>query len=202
MNLRLLREYVKPGCKVYLKGDLGNYYQSYVPCYVHTLRISNMSTSIMPDIKFDLMFVSDPDALAPPDHDRLATDVSIDRIYVTCNNDLIPLEKYISSIGEVYLVHGRGCGKGLATIAAAAALNMTYGFEPDYFDSKRIIFSGNCTIVIWKDGTKTIARCNKWDDFSPEAGIAICFMKHVLGDSKAKKILRNGNKIFESEVEG
>lgn len=75
-------------------------------------------------------------------------------------------------------------------------------FEPDYFDSKKIIFSGNCTIVIWKDGTKTIARCNKWDDFSPEAGVAICFMKHVLGEAEAKKILRNANNIFESEVEG
>lgn len=75
-------------------------------------------------------------------------------------------------------------------------------FEPDYFDSKKVIFSGNCTIVIWKDGTKTIARCSKGDDFSPEAGLAICFMKHVLGEAKAKKILRNGNKIFESEVEG
>jgi len=195
MNLNLLREYVKPGCKVYLKCnkyDLGSEYHYYIPCYVHLVSISTMCTSILPDINFELAFVDNPE--------RIESDVSIDRIYVIWRDDMIPLEKYISSIGEAYIVGGRRCGKGSAMIATA--LNMIYGFEPDYFDSKKIIFSGNCTIVIWKDGTKTIARCSKGDNFSPEAGLAICFMKHVLGEAKAKKILRNGNKIFESEVEG
>lgn len=204
MNLSLLREYVKPVCKVYLKCKMGIFYQYYVPCYVKELSISNMSTSYtMPDINFELVFVHDPD--------KAISDISIDRIYVIFNNDLVPLEKYISSIDEAYIVGGRGLGK--STTVLMNALNYLYRyspgkytpidpFEPDYFDSKKIIFSGNCTIVIWKDGTKTMARCSKGDDFSPEAGLAICFMKHVLGESKAKKILRNGNKIFESEVEG
>lgn len=204
MNLSLLREYVKPGCKVYLKCtryDMGKYYKYYVPCYVHALSISNMCTSIQPDINFELVFVEDPE--------RFVSDVniSVDRIYVIWRDDLIPLEKYIPSIGEAYIVGGRNPEKSTVLKNALNALNALYGyrpgkFEPDFFDSNKIIFSGNCTIVIWKDGTKTIARCSKGDDFSPEAGLAICFMKHVLGESKAKKILRNGNKIFESEVEG
>lgn len=200
MNLNLLREYVKPGCKVYMKCtryDMGKYYKYYVPCYVHAYSISDMCTSIQPDIKFELVFTEDPERFA----DRA---VSVDRVYIASNNDLIPLEKYISSIGEAYIVGGRSCGK---STVYKNALNALYGyrpgkFDPDFFDSNKIIFSGNCTIVIWKDGTKTIARCSKGDDFSPEAGLAICFMKHVLGEAKAKKILRNGNKIFESEAEG
>lgn len=49
---------------------------------------------------------------------------------------------------------------------------------------ERVIFSNPATIVIWKDGTKTVAKCRKGDTYSKEAGLAICYMKKVMGSRK------------------
>lgn len=35
------------------------------------------------------------------------------------------------------------------------------------------------TVIIWKDGTKTIVKCQPGEDFDPEKGVAMCFMKRV-----------------------
>lgn len=49
---------------------------------------------------------------------------------------------------------------------------------------ERVIFSNPATIVIWKDGTKTVAKCRKGDTYSKEAGLAICYMKKIMGSRK------------------
>ena len=38
------------------------------------------------------------------------------------------------------------------------------------------------TVVIWKDGTKTIIRCQEGDTFDKEKAIALCYMKKALGN--------------------
>ena len=45
---------------------------------------------------------------------------------------------------------------------------------------ERVIFSNPATIVIWKDGTKTVTKCRKGDTYSKEAGLAICYMKKIM----------------------
>lgn len=74
-------------------------------------------------------------------------------------------------------------------------INNTFGVPK--FEYKKIIFSGPCTIILWKDGTKTIAKASGGDIFDPEKGVAICFMKRVLGETEGKKILRKANKQYE-----
>lgn len=49
---------------------------------------------------------------------------------------------------------------------------------------ERVIFSNPATIVIWKDGIKTVAKCRKGDTYSKEAGLAICYMKKIMGSRK------------------
>lgn len=49
---------------------------------------------------------------------------------------------------------------------------------------ERVIFSNPATIVIWKDGTKTVAKCREGDTYSKEAGLAICYMKKIMGSRK------------------
>ncbi len=68
------------------------------------------------------------------------------------------------------------------------------------FEYKKIIFNGPCTIILWKDGTKTIAKSSDGEMFYPEKGVAICFMKRALGETEGKKILRKANKDFYDEV--
>lgn len=69
--------------------------------------------------------------------------------------------------------------------------------EPDYnialenselvspFAIKNIIFSNPCTIVFWKDGTKTVVRCGENEYFDPEKGIAMAVMRKVYGPRHA-----------------
>lgn len=42
---------------------------------------------------------------------------------------------------------------------------------------KKVIYNPPATIVFWDDNTKTVAKCNDSDCYSPEAGFAICVAK-------------------------
>lgn len=50
------------------------------------------------------------------------------------------------------------------------------------FEVEKVIFNEPATIVIWKDGTKTVVKCGENDIFDKEKGIALCYMKHIFGD--------------------
>lgn len=63
-------------------------------------------------------------------------------------------------------------------------LNARYGIDtlnlfPDIDD---VIFSGPATVVKWKDGTKTVVKCAKNDNFDPEKGLAMAIAKKALGN--------------------
>ena len=47
---------------------------------------------------------------------------------------------------------------------------------------KKIIFNDPATIVYWKDGTKTVVKCQKGDYFDPEKGFAMAFLKKCWGN--------------------
>lgn len=44
---------------------------------------------------------------------------------------------------------------------------------------KDVIFNDLATIVLWKDGTKTVVKCQKekGDTYNPELGLAMCIVK-------------------------
>lgn len=77
--------------------------------------------------------------------------------------------------------------------------DMNAMFGVSKFEYKKIIFSGPCTIILWKDGTKTIAKASDGEIFDPEKGVAICFMKRALGETEGKKVLRKANKDYYDE---
>lgn len=54
----------------------------------------------------------------------------------------------------------------------------------------KIIFNPPATIIIWKDGTKTVVKCSEEEIFDYEKGISMCFMKKVLSGSDYSKILK------------
>ena len=49
----------------------------------------------------------------------------------------------------------------------------------NYFDIKKVIFNPPATIVIWKDGTKTVVKCNG-EKFDQEKGLAMAISKRAL----------------------
>ena len=47
---------------------------------------------------------------------------------------------------------------------------------------KKVIFNPPATIIFWKDGSKTVVKCNG-EAFAPEKGMAMAISRKVLGDS-------------------
>ena len=60
---------------------------------------------------------------------------------------------------------------------------------------KNVIFNPPATIVFWTDGTKTVVKCQDGDEFDPEKGIAMAYIKKVNSDKG------NYNEIFKPWVE-
>ena len=44
---------------------------------------------------------------------------------------------------------------------------------------KKIIFNEPATIVLWKDGTKTVSKCLPEDTYDKKVGLALCILKKV-----------------------
>lgn len=77
---------------------------------------------------------------------------------------------------------GVGIDKGsLRTITSAKMVGNTArpndGAEKFIFNEEEGV-----TVALWKDGTKTIIRCQEGDTFDKEKAIALCYMKKVLGN--------------------
>jgi hypothetical protein len=53
-------------------------------------------------------------------------------------------------------------------------------FHP--FAIEKVIFNDPATIVMWKDGTKTVVKCNEGDTYDPEKGLAMAISKKALGN--------------------
>lgn len=47
------------------------------------------------------------------------------------------------------------------------------------FDIKKVIFNNPATIVFWKDGTKTVVKCQGDEYYDKEKGLAMCFVKKI-----------------------
>lgn len=54
------------------------------------------------------------------------------------------------------------------------------------FGVERVIYSGNKTIVLFDDGTKTMATCSEGDTYSRETGLLVCLLKHIYGNEICK----------------
>ena len=64
-----------------------------------------------------------------------------------------------------------------------------------FSEIKDIIINDPATIILWKDGTKTVVKCQNEDTFDPETGIAMAILKKLYGNSGFYK------DIFEPAIE-
>ena len=72
-------------------------------------------------------------------------------------------------------------------------------FDKDYIidrkeDIKKVIFNDPATIVYWKDGTKTVVKCQDGDVYDKEKGLAMAIVKKLFGNKG------NYNKIFKKYI--
>ncbi len=52
----------------------------------------------------------------------------------------------------------------------------------------RVIYNQPYTIVLWSDGSKTIAKCREDDTYNKEFGLSIAVMKKVCGSMFVKRL--------------
>ena len=62
------------------------------------------------------------------------------------------------------------------------------------FEIKDVIFNNPATIVLWKDGTKTVVKCQPGDVYEEEVGLALCIAKKALGNKS------NFNNVFKKWI--
>ena len=66
---------------------------------------------------------------------------------------------------------------------------------------KKVIFSGPATTILWKDGTKTTVKCQNEDVWSDDVGIAMCYLKKMLGNKgNYNNIFRQAMKVAEVQT--
>ena len=46
---------------------------------------------------------------------------------------------------------------------------------------KEVMYNDPATIVMWSDGTKTVAKCNDDDEYDKEKGLMVCILKRIMG---------------------
>jgi hypothetical protein len=83
-----------------------------------------------------------------------------------------------------YLIHEAEAHANLS--AATAGHGLAY---------KKVIFNPPATIVLWKDGSKTVVKCDERDTYDARTGLALCFMKKALGNKS-----RAVNDILHKEL--
>lgn len=69
-------------------------------------------------------------------------------------------------------------------VATAQEVYRTFKMTP-----QKVIYNDPATIVIWKDGTKTVVKCMEGDVYNPEVGLAMCVCKKLY-DKKYHKFFR------------
>ena len=75
------------------------------------------------------------------------------------------------------------------------------GFQNAPYQPERVLFSGDKTIVFWKDGSKTMVSCAEGQSFDEYTGFVAALAKKVYGStSRVKKILKKIGKDQNSVI--
>ena len=61
---------------------------------------------------------------------------------------------------------------------------------------KNVIFNYPATIIIWNDGTKTVVKVMHGDAWDPEKGLAMAYLKKLLGEKEYKRVFKKYVKAF------
>ena len=67
------------------------------------------------------------------------------------------------------------------------------------FEPKQIIYSGNRTIVMWEDGTKTVVKCAKGQEYDEYSGFVAALAKKIFGTTNHVKKVIDSIKFVQPE---
>ena len=88
--------------------------------------------------------------------------------------------------------------RSLTEAATAIQTDVIRRFNLDNYSGapeiEKVVFNNPATIVLWKDGTKTVVKCQAGDEYSKETGLAMCIAKKCLGNEG------NFNNVFRKWI--
>ncbi len=115
-------------------------------------------------------------AIVTPDNNTLKNtcDIMSDDIAKFCRN----YTSYSKQLGK-YLLNAT---YGIISKTLKEEINMKTQSKSACNPIKKVIFNDPATIVFWKDGTKTIVKCQEGAEFDPEKGLAMAISRHYLCD--------------------
>lgn len=97
------------------------------------------------------------------------------KITVGCNlKDIYPV-----SIDEDFLDATRYCCNNILTDKKCSSSMEIRVDIPGMID--RVIFNDPATIIIWKDGNKTVVKRSEYDTWDPEKGFCMAVIKKLYG---------------------
>ncbi len=67
-------------------------------------------------------------------------------------------------------------------------INKETGLSYSLPKPRKLIVNGPATVILWSDGTKTVAKCNKDEPFDPEKGVAIAIAKRFISGNKLHRM--------------
>lgn len=68
------------------------------------------------------------------------------------------------------------------------------------YEIEKVIFNDPATIILWKDGTKTVVKCCEFDSYDPYVGVSMAINKKLLGDDY-KRVFKKALSFCENEDE-
>ena len=101
--------------------------------------------------------------------------------------DLVNKEENEMTSNELY----NFCNLNTGIVKATNAITSAASSLKDYFprsafygvpEIKKVIFNDPATIVLWKDGTKTVVNAQDKEEFDKEKGLAMAISKKSLGN--------------------
>lgn len=112
------------------------------------------------------------------------------------------VEKLSRHAEELYK-KGKGNNMGITVNSAQEffkEIHVSFGPIPEI---ERVIYNAPATIVLWKDGTKTVVKADEYEIYDPEKGLAMCISKKALGNKgnyydTFKKHLADRNVVLAS----
>lgn len=81
---------------------------------------------------------------------------------------------------DQYMLHFSGRCNGKEVLKRG--LNAIYGTQILGCGIDKVVYNNPATIILWKDGTKTVVKCSDNDIYDPEKGLAMAICKKLLGN--------------------
>ena len=93
----------------------------------------------------------------------------------------VPSDVYVSNLKQDFEARIEIDSKSIADVVDSIIPLQT--IDPDRISRKikRVIFNDPATIVLWKDGSKTVVKCGMNDTFDKEKGLMACIIKYLTG---------------------